>query len=506
MLELPIVRENRLQNTVSSCAVECDGSRSGLGREDSHALDLFYWYSENAMNSRRLAAVAWVLTVAFCTWVATAIGAESAAAPAEGVGPPPVVPEPADLPAPPIAIESAVPPVRPLPATEPEPLTSPALDTELAAPEAAPVEPSELNPEMEALDVPSAELESRVAPVSPMPRMAEPSETSKAESAGSEHLKGSGLGDKALAGPVFCPNGRPCSDFFDCDPCCPYWSVSGGAIALKRSDAFSLPLLAGGNEFDVEHFNFDLEVGPRVDVIYHVPSGWEFEALYYGVGSWASLHPFENGNLQLLGVEPEPIDVDSALFRYGSELYSTEFNLRRRMDWLTPLIGFRWVELEEQFGVAGLEPPTPGIPYSYRYDTHNHMYGVQVGAEVILWNRGGPLRVDGVFKAGMYYNEADLDAAFGYGPVPDEAERIVFEQSRAEPHTSFLGEVGVGASWQASDWLNLRGGYQLTWIEGVALAPEQIPSTDLFVPFNTEVNTGGSPLYHGPYAAIEARW
>ncbi len=474
-----------------------------LGWGDGHALDLFSWYSENAMNSRRLAAVAWVLAVAFCTWAATAIGAESAAVPADGAGPPPVVPEPADLPAPPLAIESAVPPVRPLPATEPEPLTSPALNGELAAP----AEPSEAVPGLEAVEAqPPAEPELRAAPASPTPRAAQPSESSTTASAGSEHLKGSGLGDRALAGPVFCPYGRPCSDFFDCDPCCPYWSVSGGAIALKRSDAFSLPLLAGSSEFDVEHFNFDLQVGPRVDVIYHVPSGWEFEALFYGVGSWASLHPFENGNLQLLGVEPEPIDVNSALFRYGSELYSTELNLRRRMDWLTPLIGFRWVELEEQFGVAGLEPPTPGIPYGYRYDTHNHMYGVQIGAEVILWDRGGPLRIDGMLKAGLYYNEADLDAAFAYGPVPDQAERVVFEQSWAEPHTSFLGEAALGASWQASDWLNFRGGYQLTWIEGVALAPEQIPSTDLFVPFNTEVNTGGSPLYHGPYAAIEARW
>lgn len=454
------------------------------------------------MNSRRLAAVAWVLAVAFCGWSAMAIGADATAT-AEGGGPPPVVPEPADLPAPPFAIEPPVPPVRPLPATEPEPSSSPAFDAELTPP----ADLSELDAGMEGVEAgPPAKSELRAAPASPTPPAAQPSEASRTSSAGSEHLKGSGLGDKALAGPVFCPNGRPCSDFFDCDPCCPYWSVSGGAIALKRSDAFSLPLLAGGNEFDVEHFNFDLEVGPRVDVIYHVPSGWEFEALYYGVGSWASLHPFENGNLQLLSVEPEPINVDSALFRYGSELYSTEFNLRRRMDWLTPLIGFRWVELEEQFGVAGLEPPTPGIPYNYRYDTHNHMYGVQVGAEVILWDRGGPLRVDGVFKAGMYYNEADLDAAFAYGPVPDEAERVVFEQSWAEPHTSFLGEAALGASWQASDWLKLRGGYQLTWIEGVALAPEQIPSTDLFVPFNTEVNTDGSPLYHGPYAAIEARW
>lgn len=473
-----------------------------LGRADRNALDLFDSYSENAMNSRRLAAVALVLAVAFCGWSAMAIEADAATT-AEGAAPPPVVPEPAGLPAPPIAIEPPVPPMRPLPVTEPEPSSSPAFDAELAAP----ADLSEMDAGIEGMEAgPPAELESRAAPAFPMPRVSEPFESSKAGSVGSEHLKGSGLGDKALAGPVFCPNGRPCGDFFDCDPCCPYWSVSGGAIALKRSDAFSLPLLAGDNEFDVEYFNFDLEVGPRVDVIYHVPSGWEFEALYYGIGSWASLHPFENENLQLLSIEPEPINVDSALFRYGSELYSTEFNLRRRMDWLTPLIGFRWVELEEQFGVAGMEPPTPGIPYSYRYDTHNHMYGVQVGAEVILWDRGGPLRVDGVFKAGVYYNEADLDAAFAYGPAPDEAEQVVFEQSWAEPHTSFLGEVGLGASWQASDWLNLRGGYQLTWIEGVALAPEQIPSTDLFVPFNTEVNTGGSPLYHGPYAAIEARW
>lgn len=44
--------------------------------------------------------------------------------------------------------------------------------------------------------------------------------------------------------------------------------------------------------------------------------------------------------------------------------------------------------------------------------------------------------------------------------------------------SSFLGECGVSAKWEPNDFLSLNLGYQLTWLQGVALAPEQVVVTN----------------------------
>jgi hypothetical protein len=45
--------------------------------------------------------------------------------------------------------------------------------------------------------------------------------------------------------------------------------------------------------------------------------------------------------------------------------------------------------------------------------------------------------------------------------------------------------------------LAVRGGYQLMWLEGVALAPEQIPVNNLIAPAIAAVDTSGGLFLDG---------
>ena len=111
------------------------------------------------------------------------------------------------------------------------------------------------------------------------------------------------------------------------------------------------------------------------------------------------------------------------------------------------------------------------------------MYGGQIGAEWLVWDRGGPFTLTSGVKAGIYYNRADYDGFIIGNDV----------QSRTS-HTAFLGEWDIIARYQLTDRWTLRTGYQLLWLEGVASVDADQVNTALNA---GPVSTSGSPFYHG---------
>ena len=49
--------------------------------------------------------------------------------------------------------------------------------------------------------------------------------------------------------------------------------------------------------------------------------------------------------------------------------------------------------------------------------------------------------------------------------------------SASTNHAAFVGETGLQCKYQVTDALLLRAGYEVIWLEGVALAPGQIQET-----------------------------
>lgn len=176
---------------------------------------------------------------------------------------------------------------------------------------------------------------------------------------------------------------------------------------------------------------------------------------------------------------------------YDSTLHSFELGVRPRVIEAAPIVlGFRTLQVHEGFRVG-----TDGdmlVP-SLATRTNNFLYGFQVGAEPALWGAGKPLRVEGFAKAGIY-GARSRQSTFWTG--------LETTQVGQRDRPSFVGEVGLLAAWKVHRFFTVRGGYELMWVHGLALAPEQSAALDLSEP-QPAIFASGDTLYQGALATLE---
>lgn len=284
--------------------------------------------------------------------------------------------------------------------------------------------------------------------------------------------------------------------------CAPTWKVRAGAAILNRSRPESVSIIrpAGGlidistgNDFDMGYAG-----GPDVSLERRLGDGPNsVEVRFLGGLEWNSLHQYGVlGNIDIGPITiPSALDVNA---NYQSKLNSTEINLRhQRSDRVTLLAGFRVIELSEDLNYS-VDLLVPNLT-SVNWNTNNHMYGTQVGADVALWRLNAPLSVNGLFKAGVYGNNADNDFTVDFlgNPVLDGG-------ANGSP-VAFVGEIGVTTAYQITPHFALRGGYQLLWISGAALAAEQAEATINALDQNV-IDTNGDVFYHGALVGGEFTW
>ncbi len=122
---------------------------------------------------------------------------------------------------------------------------------------------------------------------------------------------------------------------------------------------------------------------------------------------------------------------------YDTDLDSGELNVGTA---LTPgctlFTGFRWIELHDRLNVAlastGLNIGT--------WDENNHMYGAQVGTNILFTNPCSPFQFTGTLKGGAYGNVADNDFT----------SQIVSRARDNETQLSFVGEVDFTALYHVT--------------------------------------------------------
>lgn len=298
--------------------------------------------------------------------------------------------------------------------------------------------------------------------------------------------------------------GYPMTDNFAqcCEPPCgPRWSFAAEAIALQRSTTRNQSLfLSATGPTDVlnsRDLRFPVAFGPKVSGIRHGVFGSDFDV---EVG-YFQFDGFET-NRAIPGSSRMVIDINYALpttdstARYASALYSGEVNVRWQwLDWLTVMSGFRMVELNEQYDGRGRNQI-----YSIVQDVNsfNHLYGYQLGAEGEIFNYGC-LQIKALCKAGAFGNFASQNNQTVITGVAS------YSDSATNRRVSFLGEVGVAATYAITEQLAFRASYQAMWIEGVGLAPEQIDTTN-FLTGATKVNLDGGVFYHGGGLGLEYRF
>jgi hypothetical protein len=321
--------------------------------------------------------------------------------------------------------------------------------------------------------------------------------------------------DDARSGDTFSPQPEMSQDVSR-------WTVSAGVILLDRIGSVnqtlvdrvpaSVPFMQLAGTPGVEALNStDLHqgfaAGPSVDLIRRGDNGWDVELSFFDIGGWSSARSIgpdnppdwlvfraPRGFLQTQDKTSQAMAWD-----YSSRLYNAECNLRWNvLSRLTLLAGFRWLDLRENLE-GTLEPPTlASEPPFWNTTTTNNLYGFQVGADGKFFEYGS-FSMSGVAKAGIFDNNAE-----------ESTEVSIFKIARptsaSTNHAAFVGEIDLQCQFQLTSRLVLKAGYQVLWLEGVALAPGQIQQTSLTPP-KTEhalgVNCDSGAFYHGVTAGLE---
>lgn len=318
---------------------------------------------------------------------------------------------------------------------------------------------------------------------------------------------GAGYCNGGACGNYGCDNGtcggNCCCNCCPCDCCAPTWVVRGGAIFLHRNSpstaniGFVIPQ-------DAAALNLGYSTGYEVSAIRNFNCCFSVEARYFQVDNWNA--GFANAN----PLVPNPIDPvllpPLAVAEGGnlsSLLRSAEINFRRQMNcWLTGLVGFRYLNLSERFDFGNRTVSTDQAAFPLdtstliNANTHNDLYGGQLGADGCIWCRNG-MKLDGFGKAGIYGNAASANATAAIIDNTGLNPPIVNAGNVQNNQVAFVGELGLIGSYCLTDHITLRGGYQMMWVNGVALVTEQVGGA--FV-------TTGHVFYHGALAGAEFKW
>ncbi|MGW8257521.1 MAG: BBP7 family outer membrane beta-barrel protein, partial [Thermoguttaceae bacterium] len=274
-----------------------------------------------------------------------------------------------------------------------------------------------------------------------------------------------------------------------CADCCPQWEITGDYIIFDRVGNNSQPLVRDyyTNEVlkNTDEARFGFHGGPRVSLIRHGCRCYDLELLYFQIDGWnstmlATTDELTRNPISFPTAEGSITTIYPMQFQYTSQLYNSELNLRwNPLCRVAVMAGFRWAELNENFNAGILAPDLSNF---WNTRVRNNLYGFQIGADAILYERGC-FSIDGLLKAGVYNNHAEQTSTLMTGQTYPAV-------SASTDHVSFLGELGLQAKYQLTCNLTIRAGYEALWIDGVALAPSQIP-VSYFYQDGTTIDTRG---------------
>ena len=167
------------------------------------------------------------------------------------------------------------------------------------------------------------------------------------------------------------------------------------------------------------------------------------------------------------------------------------------------LFGFRWAGLEEQADLNVLCcRVTNDVFTSYSVRTSSQMLGPQVGFRGRRqWKNWA---VEGWAKAML---AGTLLSSNADPIVSSLAPTTIIRPARrlTDAGVGFLGDLNYTVSRRLSDMWWLRLGYNMIWLSGVALAPDQWDFTNTAASGTTLVG-GGGVFLHGANLGLEARW
>jgi len=283
-----------------------------------------------------------------------------------------------------------------------------------------------------------------------------------------------------------------------------------GPVVLDANQLVSDPAAAG--RLSLARID---ECGRGFDVGYlWAGNFYSQRSLPEAANSYALANPGIYGNSW--GLIPPAPPISSATATLIGSLQSAEFNVREPLGWGANrfLLGFRWLQWREAFSLTDryADPQAPAVTGTDFYKTSclNNLYGGQIGLDSMLWNSGKGFRLEGLVKAGAYYNAAVQSSGYSYvNTFPFQSPYATITVNHP-PTCSFMGEVGLTGVVPLRKNLDLRCGYVGMWLTNLAQPTRQLSGQQLIPsggvdPSGTLVTNGGVVL-QGVSLGLEGRW
>ena len=321
-------------------------------------------------------------------------------------------------------------------------------------------------------------------------------------------------------------------------------SISVGAIALDRIGGVNQTLVArvpgavpffltstapGTEAFNSNQFQPGFSAGPKVSLIYHDDSGYGAELSYFNIfnrSTTKAIGPDSPADWLVMKApgtfwQTQDFPYQAMAWKSTTSLYNAEAT--GRLDFssrVTMLAGFRWLQLNDNLlgtlTPADLTAPTwkqtsfgsnlfqitPGGPAGnyppfWNTSTTNNLYGAQIGVDVKMLELGR-FSLEGLIKIGVADNIAKQSTGVSL-------QKVVYPSQATTNHAAFVSEAGLQLKYQVIKGLALKAGYEVLWLDGVALAPGQIRETSS-TPSNVRalgVNCRSGVLFHGATVGLE---
>lgn len=160
-------------------------------------------------------------------------------------------------------------------------------------------------------------------------------------------------------------------------------------------------------------------------------------------------------------------------------------------------------------GAGGFFENTPPVApdellFTTASRTSNQLNGVQGTLDATLLETDYFL-LSGYAKAGVYHNRAEGSVSEIYQDLENGLSRYSRSFRDSKDRVSFAGNLGVSATVFLGDNWRLFGGYELMYLTGLALGPDQADGlrTDLTNTTSLDLRTNGDAFFHGGRIGFE---
>ena len=292
----------------------------------------------------------------------------------------------------------------------------------------------------------------------------------------------------------------------------------------------------------LQDLHFVYEAGLQMTAGYRCDPWWSVEGTYFGLQQWNDVVTVNDpqgrlfGVLNKFGTVQQPIfpspplpptfgtgnNTTSQSGGYSSRINNFEvnvvrdllaFNLSANPDGakveFAALAGARYLRLVENFFVAtsGDIIPLAGINdpsafANYNIDVENNLFGGQIGGRMTMQMERLTLGVES--KVALLADGAKQRSSVVFhfaqpleinGQIPGGASDL---------RSSVLGQIDTTADYDLTSHIRLRAGFEVMWLNGRALAPDQIDGsvaqTNMLRPI---LNNRGTTRYYGSFGGVE---